>query len=359
MQPANPPFEPPLGTPERAGLGGVVHPVPEHFVVDEIPAYLPCGEGAHWYVRIQKRGLNTQDAVRRIADAAGVERRAMGVAGQKDKHAVTTQWVSVPGEGADPETWPQIDAVTVLEVSRHGNRLKTGHVKGNGFALTFSDLPEGWEAAFEATINDIMNSGLPNYFGPQRFGTGLRNLDAALEWTRKGMRDRSHNARFKNRLYPSVLQSDVFNRYLNVRIADERRLIDGEVVRLDGSKAVFVVEDAAAELHRLDERDIHLTGPLFGPKARAPRGEPLVWEVDAVATLGLEPTTKKRLSKSAPGARRDLLVIPEDLRYERVDNSTAVLRFALPAGSYATQLAREFTRRPWASPLRPLTAPIG
>ncbi|MFT5994026.1 MAG: tRNA(Glu) U13 pseudouridine synthase TruD, partial [Bradymonadia bacterium] len=97
----------------------------------------------------------------------------------------------------------------------------------------------------------------------------------------------------------------------------------------------------------------------FGPKSRAPRGEALVWEVEAVATLGLEPTTKKRLSKSAPGARRDLLVLPENLRYERLDDSTAVLRFALPSGCYATQLAREFTRRPWASPLRPLPAPIG
>ncbi|MFT5993300.1 MAG: tRNA pseudouridine13 synthase, partial [Bradymonadia bacterium] len=304
MQPANPPFEPPLSTPLCDGHGGVVHAIPEHFVVDEIPAYLPSGEGGHWYVRIQKRGLNTQDAVRRIATAAGVERKAMGVAGQKDKHAVTTQWVSLPVDGADPATWPEIEAVTVLEVSRHGNRLKTGHVKGNAFALTFSELPEGWEAAFEATVADIQANKLPNYFGPQRFGTGRRNLDAALKWTETGMRDRSHNARFKNRLYPSVLQSDVFNRYLNVRLADERPLIDGEVVRLDGSKAVFVVEDAAAEVHRLGEGDIHLTGPLFGPKSRAPRGEALVWEVEAVATLGLEPTTKKRLSKSAPGARR-------------------------------------------------------
>ena len=45
---------------------------PETFVVEEIPAYLPAGEGEHTYLWIEKRGLTTPEAVRRLARALGV-----------------------------------------------------------------------------------------------------------------------------------------------------------------------------------------------------------------------------------------------------------------------------------------------
>lgn len=346
------PFEPPLWTADLPAPGGVVAQVPEHFCVDEIPSYEPCGEGPHWYVRIRKRGLTTQDAVRRIARAAGVERKHLGVAGQKDKHAVTTQWVSIPEKSVPPAEWDAIDRVEVLDVSRHTNRLKVGHLKANRFTLTFSELGPDAGARFGAVVERLRATGVPNYFGPQRFGTGQRNLEEALDWLERGAPLKGMHARFKKRLLPSVLQSEVFNRYISQRLADERPLLEGEVVRLDGSRSLFVVQDPAAELPRLREGDIHRTGPMFGPKCRRSEGEVFEAEAAAARSLGLTNEARRVLGKMAPGARRDLLVNPQDLEY-RSEEGRAVLTFTLPSGSYATQLAREFTRLPWTTPLRP------
>ena len=79
------------------------------------------------------------------------------------------------------------------------------------------------------------------------------------------------------------------------------------------------------------------------------------WEREAVATLGLGRDDLKRVAKAAPGARRDLLVMPEELAYRSASDREAVLSFSLPSGAYATQLAREFTRLPWCTPLRPIS----
>ena len=68
---------------------------PDDFLVEEIPAYEPSGEGEHVYVRFTKRGLNTDDAVRALCKATGANAREAGVAGLKDKVGVTTQTISL------------------------------------------------------------------------------------------------------------------------------------------------------------------------------------------------------------------------------------------------------------------------
>ena len=78
------------------GIAGVLRTSCEEFFVDEEPAYLPAGAGDHVFVRIEKRGLTTPQAVERIARALSVNARDIGVAGMKDRHAVTRQWLSLP-----------------------------------------------------------------------------------------------------------------------------------------------------------------------------------------------------------------------------------------------------------------------
>lgn len=70
---------------------------PETFFVEEIPAYLPTGEGDHTYVWIEKRNLTTLDAINRLARVLGVENSDVGYAGMKDRRATTRQWLSLPG----------------------------------------------------------------------------------------------------------------------------------------------------------------------------------------------------------------------------------------------------------------------
>jgi tRNA pseudouridine13 synthase len=220
-------------------------------------------------------------------------------------------------------------------------------LRGNRFCIRLAELaPDGLHAA-ELIGQRLRELGLPNYFGAQRFGHNRDNLARALRWLRDGS-PRGKRARFYRKLYPSVIQSEVFNRTLTLRL--DRGLIgllEGDVVRLDGTGSVFVVEDPAREAERLQSGDIHLTGPMIGPKMKSPAGEPLALEQTASRELGLTDEDLTGLARVVDGTRRDLFVSPEPLSLERLDDGALRLDFTLPAGSYATQLVRELTRAAW------------
>jgi len=340
------PFEPPFWTAELPGTGGNIGPEPEDFRVDEKPAYLPSGQGEHRYVRIRKQRLTTPDAVRAIARAADVDARDIGYAGLKDKHAITTQWLSLPMKSVAPEHWQLPDQLSVLEVSAHGNKLRTGHLAGNRFSLALVGTDGEAYARADALVQLIRARGVPNYFGAQRFGRGGENWNRALAWSSQGGKARLSS--FLLKLYPSVVQSEVFNRYLALRVAHgTAALFAGEIVRLNGSGASFLVEDPEREQLRLRNREVHLTGPIFGPKMRPAAGVPLELEQRAKTDAGVDDRVESTLARFAPGTRRDLLAFPENLVVTEEGPGRLRLDFELAAGSYATVLAREFTRTAW------------
>jgi tRNA pseudouridine13 synthase len=322
--------------------------LPEDFAVDEIPAYPFSGAGEHWFVRIEKRSLTTPEALHTIARAAGVSERDLGCAGMKDKHAVTTQWVSLPGRARAPESWTLPENVRVLEVTRHGNKLRTGQLSGNRFRLRLRGAAPADEARARAITEALATRGLPNYFGPQRFGRDGNNFAAAVDWLAGGARLQGPRARFYRKLYPSVIQSEIFNRYLTLRT---QRGLDtlqpGEVVRLAHSRAVFLVEDAAQEQPRLSAREIRLTGPMPGPRMRAAEGMALELEREAREAAGVSEEQLAALAEFVDGTRRDLLVWPEELQVDREAEDVLVVAFTLPSGSYATQVLRELTHAAW------------
>jgi tRNA pseudouridine13 synthase len=339
--------EPPLVSHDLPGTGGAIGREVEDFCVEELPAYLPTGEGEHWYVELEKRGLSTPELVRIVAELAGVSERDIGYAGLKDKHAVTSQWLSLPGAALAPEKWTLPPALALKNVSRHGNKLRTGHLTGNRFSINLVGVEaEAYRRAL-AIAERLRGFGLLNYFGFQRFGRGGENLPRAHGWLADGARGRL--SPFLLKLYPSVVQSELFNRYLTLR-RDEglERMLLGEVVRLEGSGACFAVEDVERESPRYEAREIHPTGPMLGPKMRPASGRPLELEREVAAALGIDERFERALGKFAPGARRDLRVFPRDLSVAQGGEDRLSLRFELPAGSYATVLIRELTRAPFA-----------
>lgn len=341
------PKEPPLQTGDLPPALGYIGPEPEDFVVDEVPAYPLSGTGEHLYLRIEKRGLTTPEVEKRLARALGIAPRDVGYAGMKDKHAVTRQWFSAitkaTGEGLDlgPE-------VRVLEATRHDNKLRTGHLRGNRFVITLHGVQD--IDAAHALGARLKAEGLANYFGGQRFGFGGRNLAQALAQLRgeRSHRGRGKAAHFDLKFHASVVQAEIFNRYLMGRRALAEPLLVGEVVRLDHSSRCFVVEDLAAELPRWETGDLHLTGPILGPKTLRPRERALELEEEVVSELfGGDAAALARLFREAPGTRRDLIAALPGLTLTDKDRDQLVLEFELPAGSYATQLIREFVRGPF------------
>jgi len=342
--------QPPVAFPDLPPARGRVGPEPEDFLVDEVPAYAASGKGEHQYLQVQKRLLTTPELVRRLAKATGVNERDVGYAGLKDKYAVTTQWLSLAAKTAITPELPLGEGVKILAVTRHENKLRTGHLLGNRFTITLLGVHEDALERAAAIAAGLRREGLPNYFGAQRFGHAGRNLPDALGWLARGGRGRN---RFEQKLFPSVVQSELFNRYLTARLAlGSRQLLAGEVVRLEGAGAMFRVDDVEKEQPRLTARDLHLTGPMIGPKMRPAAAEALALEQRLTAELGLDEAMLGALGREAPGTRRDLFAPLRDLVVEAVaDRATPALRlaFTLPAGGYATEVLRQLTHEPFLS----------
>jgi tRNA pseudouridine13 synthase len=267
----------------------------------------------------------------------------------KDRHAVTTQWLSLPAGCRPVGEWQLPEGLEVLDSTLHTHKLRTGQLRGNRFRITLTaNAPEALERA-RNICDRLVEGGLPNYFGPQRFGYQGQNLPNALAWLERGAVTRGKSGRFYAKLFPSVIQAEIFNRYLSARLRlGSDRLIEGEVVRLQNTGSVFVVEDPAAELSRLQSRDIYLTGPMLGPKAKLSRGPARELEDVAVREIGITRQLVESWGRLAAGTFRDLLVYPEGLRLDPAASGMLCLEFFLPAGSYASVLVRELSRSPAA-----------
>lgn len=159
-------------TPEIPGVGGDIKVRPEDFLVDEIPAYQPQGEGEHIYVLLEKRNLATMDAIAVIARHFGVKKSAVGYAGLKDKRAITRQVVSIHAPGRKPEDFPLLEhpAINILWADLHVNKLRVGHLQGNRFSIRIRNVEPSAVTRARKILDRLAKTGVPNRFGEQRFG---------------------------------------------------------------------------------------------------------------------------------------------------------------------------------------------
>src|SRR5947209_3388933 len=178
------PLTPPLLTPDRPGIGGRIKVEPEDFDVEEIPAYEPAGVGDHLFLWVEKRDVGAEYFVRQIAQRLGIAPGDVGTAGLKDRRAVTRQWVSVPAAVEARLSQLDGDGIRVLRVSRHGNKLRPGHLRGNRFRILIRDVPANAADLAAPVFDRIRRDGLPNFYGPQRFGRGGETARLGIELVR-------------------------------------------------------------------------------------------------------------------------------------------------------------------------------
>jgi len=400
----------PCLTEDLPGIGGVIKARQEDFVVEELPLYPASGEGTHVYAYIEKRGISTADAIARLARALGRRRNEIGFAGLKDAKAVTRQWISA--EHIETEALLRVDIphVKVLEVTRHTNKIRLGHLEGNRFRLRIRDFDGPSKQALqrvEQVLSVLVSRGVPNFFGPQRFGSrrdghllgraivteqreeflaaflgrpaGHENpqILSARQWYEKGDYERAYLAWPRNyieqrralkalmttggrkrafqavdlnskRLFVSAYQSSIFNAVLAARMPLIDRLLLGDMAYLHAKGACFRVEDPQVEQPRCDAWEISPTGPIFGRRMTeltGPAGE--------IEQPFLEETRPgaggfKRLDKNlGKGERRPLRFRPRNVSTSTGEDDLGPyieLRFELPPGCYATVLVREITK---------------
>jgi tRNA pseudouridine13 synthase len=391
-------------TKDLPGTGGVIKETPEDFLVAELSLYLPCGEGEHTFTTIEKRGITTLEALRRIGRELGVSDRDMGYAGMKDAKGVTRQTVSIPRVPAERLLALELPGIRVLAAVSHRNKLKLGHLMGNHFRIRVRGVTEDALARAEGVLAVLRERGVPNYFGAQRYGAqgnshrigrALLALDyrgaveaiigdpgrvtderwrSAIEAYQRGElavslalfpghcrteRDivqrlvkqpgsferalHALNPRLK-RLYLSAWQSFLFDQVLEERLASLHRVVVGDLAYKHDNGACFLVEDEGAEAPRAEQFQISPTGPMFGCRMKLPQGKPL--EVEE-GLLGREGLTLESFNLPGglrmDGERRPLRVPLADAHATQ-DEEGLVLEFSLPRGSYATSVLREIMK---------------
>lgn len=324
-----------LGKPDAVGL---IRSCPEDFVVEEIPRIHPEGEGNHLWLWVEKQSANTDWVARELARVAACAQRDIGYAGLKDRHAVTRQWFSIPASATAEKDLedPGIDGVRILKVCRHGRKLKRGTLDGNRFHLTIRDF-DGDAARTAERLEQIRQGGVPNYFGPQRFGYQGRNVAQGLSLlSRKARLQRN-----KRSIYLSAMRSFLFNHVLaeRVRNGSWNSMIDGDLAMLDGTQSIFPCELADAVIEdRCKRLDIHPTGPMPGEDGSQPTGQAAMLERDVLQNWpGIEEVL---LAQRIKASRRALRLCPASLEWA-FNASNLELAFTLPPGCYATTVLRE------------------
>ncbi|YCH22891.1 tRNA pseudouridine(13) synthase TruD [Pseudomonas sp. D1-3] len=311
----------------------------EDFQVDEVLDIELSGAGEHLWLWVEKRGLNTEDAARRLARAAGVPVRMISYAGLKDKQALTRQWFSLhlPGK-LDPDlTAAQDDTLTILKQVRHTRKLQRGAHAANGFTLRLTALQPD-RAALDQRLQVIRDQGIPNYYGAQRFGYEGGNVAHARHFAERGEVPDKRNVRSR---VLSAARSLVFNRVLAERVAAGtwNQALPGDLLAFTDSRSFFAAGEAECRDPRLAELDLHPTGPLWGEGASPAQGGTGDLE-QRVATAEAQLTGW--LAQADMAHERRILRLPiSGLTWHYPEPDILQLEFVLPAGCFATALVRE------------------
>ncbi len=311
----------------------------EDFQVDEVLDIPLSGDGEHLWLWVEKRGLNTEEAARRLARAAGVQLRTVSYAGLKDRQALTRQWFSIqlPGK-ADPDlSAAQDDTLRILDSGRHRRKLQRGAHAANGFTLRLTAL-DADQKSLDERLESIRQHGIPNYFGAQRFGYQGGNLGEAREYAARQALPEQRNAR--SRLL-STARSYLFNRVLAARVADGswQRAQVGDLLAFTDSRSFFPAGEAECNDPRLAILDLHPTGPQWGAGPSPASGATAELE-NRIA--GEQAVLCDWLVRAGMEHERRILRLPIDrLTWHYPEPDILQLEFVLPPGCFATVLVRE------------------
>lgn len=344
-------LETPLLTAELPGIGGAMRVHDEDFVVDEIPAYPPDGAAGGWLMlQLRKRGMSTEDAIRALAPALGIAIGDIGFAGRKDRDAVSRQWISVPAHTGTKLAGLALPGIELGEALPHSHKLRTGHLHGNRFDLVIRELACDGALAAERVAAKLAHiaaaGGLPNAFGPQRFGdkgSGIERGLAALVGGRGGSR---------GNMTVAAGQAALFNLYLERRAARGllRRAVVGDILKKTDTGGLFTCTDAGLDDERLAAGALVVSGPIFGSRMMAPPPDTpsAALEREILEAVGIDDRALRSLGRAALGTRRPLQVpiTAPDVVVEpdgpgRPQAQALRVRFTLPAGCFATTLCRE------------------
>ena len=327
----------PKAYPELA-VSGQFRVLNEDFQVTELSNRKLKKEGPHLFLFIEKKGANTHWLARKIADHAHLDLKDVGYAGLKDRHGVTRQWFSLPIKDKNPDLSHLFakEEFTLLSQGYYGVKLKRGALGGNSFRLVIKNI-EGDKKAIEQRLELIRQRGVPNYFGPQRFGNNFENLNQAQQLFETGKRPRNKQ---KGSMYISAARSYLFNEMLAKRIDQScwDKPMKGEVFGFAGSLRGFSQENSLEEAQRWRENEIHPTCALWGKNESLSTSD--LQDIENTVAHENNIFSDGLVAKGLKQERRASRMLIPDL-FWMWQGGNLVLRFSLASGYFATSLLRE------------------
>ncbi len=312
---------------------------PGDFVVEEILGFEPSGEGEHCFLWIEKVGHNSNDVAGILAERAGVRKRLVSHCGLKDLHAVTRQWFSIhlPGQESPLAVQLEVDGVRVLRAERNTRKLRRGSHDGNRFAIRLRGCEFGRDVAVERW-GQIVGRGVPNYFGPQRFGKGGCNVGQALRMFsgESEVRDRMLRG-----LFISAARSYLFNACVAGRVKRDLwgRVLDGEVFGFAENRSLILPGNLRGdEVDRFSKGLLEITAPLWGEGD--PPSEGAVRKLEGALAAEYPAISAGLEGVGLRQERRAMRLRPANAELEW-EGADLLLHFELPKGAYATTVLRE------------------
>ncbi len=325
------------------------------FTVEEIPLYDFTGSGEHLVLKVRKKEMTTWEMLDAFSNHLGIRRRDIGYAGLKDKHAMTIQYISLPVKLEAQLSSFSHEKIKILESTRHNNKIRVGHLKGNRFEIRLKKVLGVQRDKLDSVLKWIKTNGVPNYFGNQRFGTNGTNWEEGKKLLEGRLKMRDRKTR---EFLMGSYQSYLFNRWLAKRMeinlllekfseSETEQLMQLPEGSLKGTKAqpnfykilsgdlmmhypygrLFEAEDPAKEAERFATKDIAPTGLIPGNKTKR-----------AGSTAGLIESVYDEEIKLT-GARRYAWIQVSEIKKRYVEEKAHYeLGFVLPKGSYATNV---------------------
>jgi tRNA pseudouridine13 synthase len=306
------------------------------FIVDEIANQKFSGKGNYLILHIKKVEMTTWDMIAVFAEYLAIEPQTIGYAGLKDKHATTTQYISVAKKYASALKKFHHSQIKILSSTLSGKSIRMGDLAGNRFSINLLEVDNIDAGKIEKAARKLERDGLPNYFGYQRFGRDNESINQAKEMI-KGDLFITDN-KLKSFLI-SVYQSYFFNEWLKTRVLMSMEknngkflLLNGDVYRTRDDKLVTPKEILIKDF---ESKKIVPTGLLCGRDVFRAR--------DEAGEIEKEYDDEFLQEK---GLRRDALIYPQDIVCKYIKKETLVnISFTLPKGSYATVFLEAISNR--------------
>ncbi|SFV70529.1 tRNA pseudouridine 13 synthase [hydrothermal vent metagenome] len=334
----------------------IFNPTSRDFIVNEIPLYEFTGEGEHLIIHVRKKDMTTWEMISAIAKYCKIKQRDIGYAGLKDKHAMTMQYISLLAKDNEEKLKTfKHDKIKILSTTRHNNKIRTGHLKGNHFKVRLKKVLGVQKDKLDSVLKWIKKEGVPNYFGNQRFGNSGDNWKEGKDILEGKLKIRDRKTRT---FLINAYQSYLFNNWLSKRIelsmlleafseTEAEQLFNLPKGSLKGTKSqphffkilegdlmmhypygrVFELESIEEEAKRFSEFDIAPSGLLAGKR---------VSSAQKVAGL-IEQNYNEEINEN--GNRRYAWIKVTDIKKSYVEEKAHYeLEFTLPKGAYATNV---------------------